>query len=158
MFPIPITHGLTIGEFAQMLNGEGWLSNHIQCKITIIKVANYRHDMKYTLPVKPSPNLNSQKSIWLYPSLCLFEGTIISQGRGTNFPFTVLGNPLLKGAYSFNFTPISIKGMAETPLHMNETCYGLDLRDYPIDGLMRIKKINISWMIEMYHAEFMADA
>ena len=152
MFPIPITHGLTIGEFAQMLNGEGWLSNHIQCKITIIKVANYRHDMKYTLPVKPSPNLNSQKSIWLYPSLCLFEGTIISQGRGTNFPFTVLGNPLLKGAYSFNFTPISIKGMAETPLHMNETCYGLDLRDYPIDGLMRIKKINISWMIEMYHA------
>jgi uncharacterized protein YbbC (DUF1343 family) len=152
MFPIPITHGLTIGEFAQMLNGEGWLNNQLQCKITIIKVANYRHDMKYTLPVKPSPNLNTQQSILLYPSLCLFEGTIISQGRGTNFPFTVLGNPLLKGAYSFNFTPISIKGMAETPLHMNETCYGLDLRDYPIDGLMRTKKINISWMIEMYNA------
>jgi uncharacterized protein YbbC (DUF1343 family) len=152
MFPIPITHGLTIGEFAKMLNGEGWLSNQLQCKITIIQVANYRHDMQYILPVKPSPNLNTQQSIWLYPSLCLFEGTIISQGRGTNFPFTVLGNPLLKEAYPFNFTPIPIKGMAETPLHMNEPCYGLDLRDYPIAKLMQTKKINISWMMDLYKA------
>ncbi|MDE3251256.1 MAG: DUF1343 domain-containing protein, partial [Bacteroidota bacterium] len=90
MFPIPIAHGLTVGEFAQMVNGEGWLTNHVICPVTIIPVANYRHDMPYTLPVSPSPNLNSAQSILLYPSLCLFEGTVISQGRGTYFPFTVL--------------------------------------------------------------------
>ncbi|MFL5808098.1 MAG: exo-beta-N-acetylmuramidase NamZ domain-containing protein [Flavisolibacter sp.] len=117
-FPIPITHGMTIGEFAQMINGEGWLPNGLKCKIKIIRIKNYTHDIPYTLPVKPSPNLNTQQSIMLYPSLCIFEGTIISQGRGTYFPFTVLGDPSLKGKYSFSFTPVSIKGMAETPLHM----------------------------------------
>lgn len=152
MFPIPISYGLTAGEFAQMLNGQGWLANKEQCKIHIIKVANYAHDMPYTLPVKPSPNLNSQQSVMLYPSICLFEGTVISQGRGTYFPFTVLGNPELKGQYSFNFTPIGIKGMAETPLHMNQVCYGLDLRNYDIGKLRATGRINISWMIEMYRA------
>ncbi|HEU4471797.1 MAG TPA: DUF1343 domain-containing protein [Flavisolibacter sp.] len=151
-FPIPITHGMTIGEFAQMINGEGWLPNKAKCKIRIIPVANYNHDMPYVLPVKPSPNLNTQQSVMLYPSLCLFEGTVISQGRGTYFPFTVLGNPLLKGQYSFSFTPTGIKGMAETPLHMNEACYGLDLRNYDLTGLIRSKKINIQWMMEMYKA------
>lgn len=152
MFPIPITHGLTIGEFAQMVNGEGWLANKVKCRITIIPVANYNHDMPYTLPVKPSPNLNTQQSIMLYPSLCLFEGTVISQGRGTYFPFTVLGNPELKGQYSFSFTPVSLKGMSETPLHMNQVCYGLDLRDYDIDQLRKKKQVNIAWMIEMFKA------
>lgn len=152
MFPIPITHGLTIGEFALMLNGEGWLTNKEKCKIRIISVANYDHEMPYTLPVKPSPNLNSQQSIMLYPSLCWFEGTVISQGRGTYFPFTVLGNPELKGQYSFSFTPTGIKGMAETPLHMNQACYGLDLRNYDIEQLRKSKQLNIQWMIEMYKA------
>ncbi len=152
MFPIPITHGLTIGEFAQMVNGEGWLANKMQCKIKIIKVANYRHSMPYTLPVKPSPNLNTQQSILLYPSLCLFEGTVISQGRGTYFPFSVLGNPALKNQYAFSFTPTGIKGMAETPLHMNQACYGLDLRKYDIASLQKTKQINIGWMIELYKA------
>jgi uncharacterized protein YbbC (DUF1343 family) len=152
MFPIPISHGLTIGEFAQMANGEGWLTNKMKCKIKIITVANYNHDMPYTLPVKPSPNLNTQQSVMLYPSLCLFEGTVISQGRGTYFPFTVLGNPDLKGKYSFSFTPDSIKGMAETPLHMKQVCYGLDLRNYDIDKLYKSKRINIQWMKEMYNA------
>lgn len=152
MFPIPITHGLTIGEFAQMVNGEGWLANKVKCRITIIPVANYNHDMPYTLPVKPSPNLNTQQSIMLYPSLCLFEGTVISQGRGTYFPFTVLGNPELKGQYSFSFTPVSLKGMSETPLHMNQVCYGLDLRDYDIEQLRKKKQVNIAWMIEMFKA------
>jgi uncharacterized protein YbbC (DUF1343 family) len=151
-FPIPITHGMTIGEFAQMINGEGWLPNKLKCKIKIIPVANYTHDMPYTLPVKPSPNLNTQQSVMLYPSLCWFEGTVISQGRGTYFPFTVLGNPLLKDKYSFSFTPVGIKGMAETPLHMNQACYGLDLRNYDINILRKEKKLNIQWMIEMYKA------
>jgi uncharacterized protein YbbC (DUF1343 family) len=151
-FPIPITHGMTIGEFAKMINGEGWLSNKLECKIRIIPVANYTHETPYILPVKPSPNLNTQQSVMLYPSLCWFEGTVISQGRGTYFPFTVLGNPLLKDKYSFSFTPVGIKGMAETPLHMNEVCYGLDLRNYDIGILRKQKKLNIQWMIDMYKA------
>ncbi len=152
MFPIPITHGLTIAEFAGMLNGEGWLANGVTCKIKVIPVANYNHSMQYTLPVKPSPNLNSQQSIILYPSLCLFEGTILSQGRGTYFPFTVLGSPLLEGKYPFSFTPVGIKGMAETPLHMNKTCYGLDLRTANPRDVIKKKKINLQWMIELYNA------
>jgi len=152
MFPIPITHGLTVGEFAKMANGEGWLANKAKCKFRIIPVANYNHNMYYELPVKPSPNLNTQQSIMLYPSLCLFEGTIISQGRGTYFPFTVLGNPDLKGKYEFSFKPVGINGMAETPLHMNQDCYGLDLRNENVQELMKKKQINLKWMMEMYKA------
>jgi len=151
-FPIPITHGMTIGEFAQMINGEGWLPNKQKCKIKIIPIAGYNHDMPYTLPVKPSPNLNTQQSVMLYPSLCLFEGTVISQGRGTYFPFTVLGNPLFNNKYAFSFTPTGIPGMAETPLHMNEACYGLDLRKYDPEQLRKSKKINLQWMMEFYKA------
>jgi len=152
MFPIPITHGMTIGELAGMYNGEGWLANRIKCKITVIPVANYRHDLEYYLPVAPSPNLNTQQSILLYPSLCLFEGTIISQGRGTHFPFTVLGNPDLKGKYAYSFTPESIKGMSETPLHQNKTCFGLDLRKYDTAEIRKTGQINLKWLIEMYQA------
>jgi uncharacterized protein YbbC (DUF1343 family) len=152
VFPIPVAHGMTIAEFAQMINGEGWLPNKMVCKLKIIPVANYRHDMPYTLPVKPSPNLNTQQSVMLYPSMCLFEGTIISQGRGTMFPFTVLGSPALKGQYSFSFKPVSIPGMAGTPLHMNEVCYGEDFRDYDINELRKSGRINIQWMIDFYKA------
>lgn len=152
MFPIPITHGMTIGEFAQMINGEGWLPNGLKCRIKIIPVANYSHNMPYTLPVKPSPNLNTQQSVMLYPSLCLFEGTILNHGRGTYFPFTILGSPELKDKYSFSFTPVGIPGMAETPLHMNRICYGLDLRQYDIGQLRKTGKINLKWMIEIYKA------
>ena len=152
MFPIPITHGMTVGELAQMYNGEGWLANQVKCKITVIPLDNYTHKMEYTLPLAPSPNLNTQQSILLYPSLCLFEGTIISQGRGTHFPFTVLGNPNLKGKYTFSFKPVSIKGMAETPLHQDQVCYGLDLRKYNTGELRKSGKINLSWLIEMYKA------
>ncbi|HEY6506261.1 MAG TPA: DUF1343 domain-containing protein [Chitinophagaceae bacterium] len=152
MFPIPISHGLTVGEFAQMVNGEGWLTNKVKCNIRIIPVANYTHDMAYTLPVKPSPNLNTQQSIMLYPSTCLFEGTYLNHGRGTYFPFTVLGSPELKGKYDFSFTPTGLKGMAETPLHMDKLCYGLDLRDYDINLLRKSKQINIQWMMELYKA------
>ncbi len=151
-FPIPITHGMTIGEFAQMINGEGWIANKQQCKLKIIPLKNYTHGMDYTLPVAPSPNLNTQQSILLYPSLCLFEGTILSQGRGTYMPFTVLGAPALKGKFDFSFTPVSLKGMSETPLHQDQACYGLDLREYKLDSFRKKGRINIRWMIDLYKA------
>ncbi|WP_432708490.1 exo-beta-N-acetylmuramidase NamZ family protein [Pedobacter sp.] len=150
--PIPIVHGLTVGEYAQMLNGEGWLKDKVKCDIKVITMANYNHDMPYNLPVKPSPNLNTDQSILLYPTLCLFEGTYVSQGRGTQYPFTVLGAPALKGKYAFNFTPKSIKGMAETPLHQDQACYGLDLRNYDVANIRRDKMLNLNWLIELYQA------
>lgn len=149
-FPIPIAHGMTIAEFAQMINGEGWIPGKKKCRLRIVPVANYQHDLPYTLPVPPSPNLNTQESIILYPTLCLFEGTIISQGRGTHFPFTVLGAPALKGQYDFSFTPVSIPGMSETPLHMNDTCYGRDFRKYDLEKLKKLKRVQIEWMLELY--------
>lgn len=154
MHPIPITHGCTIAEFAQMINGEGWggVTKANPCKLKIIKVANYTHDMPYTLPVLPSPNLNTQQSILLYPSLCWFEGTIISQGRGTYMPFTVLGAPALKGRYPFSFKPVSLKGMSETPLHQNEDCYGLDLRTYDANLLRKSRQLNLNWLMKLYKA------
>lgn len=151
-FPVPITHGMTVGEFAKMVNGEGWLPRGLQCKINIVPVANYNHDMYYVLPVKPSPNLNTQQSIMLYPTTCIFEGTVLNYGRGTYYPFTIIGAPKLKGKYDFSFTPINIKGMSETPLYMNEVCYGIDLRNYDIGLLLKEKKINIKWIKELYDA------
>ncbi len=151
-FPIPITHGMTVGEFAQMVNGEGWLPNKAKCRIKVIKVKDYRHDMYYTLPVGPSPNLNTQQSVMLYPSLCLFEGTIVSQGRGTHIPFTVLGAPALKGKFDFSFTPQSIPGKSETPLHQDQACYGLDLRNYDVKALHEKGRVNIRWIMDMYKA------
>jgi len=151
-YPIPIAHGMTIGEFAQMINGEGWIPGKLVCELKIIPVQNYRHDMLYTLPVKPSPNLNTQQSVMLYPSTCLFEGTILNLGRGTYFPFTILGSPLLKGSYPFSFTPVSLPGMSETPLHMNQVCYGIDLRNYDCNQLVKSGRINLDWMIELYNA------
>lgn len=152
MFPLPMSHGLTVAEFAQMANGEGWLANKAKCKLKIVPVANYSHDMPYTLPVKPSPNLNTQQAVLLYPSTCMFEGVYINHGRGTMYPFTVLGSPELKGKYTFSYTPRSIKGMAETPLFMNEVCYGLDLRNYDVELLRKAGKINLQWIIELYKA------
>jgi uncharacterized protein YbbC (DUF1343 family) len=135
-----------------MLNGEGWLKNKVKCRLKIIEIANYSHDTPYELPVMPSPNINTQQAILLYPSLCLFEGTIISQGRGTYHPFTVLGAPALKGKYSFSFQPLSIKGMSETPLHQDKNCYGIDLRTYNINSFWKTRQINLKWLIELYKA------
>lgn len=152
MFPLPMSHGLTVGEFAQMANGEGWLTDGVKCEIEVIKVKNYTHDTPYELPVKPSPNLNTQQSVMLYPSTCMFEGVYLNHGRGTYYPFTVLGSPELKGIYNFSFTPTGIKGMAETPLFKDEVCYGLDLRDFDIDILRKSKQINLQWIMELYEA------
>ena len=106
--------------------------------------------MPYTLPVKPSPNLNTQQAIMLYPSTCMFEGVYVNHGRGTHNGFTLLGSPEYKGIYSFSYTPTSIKGMAESPLFMNEVCYGLDLRTYDVELLRKSRKINIQWIMELY--------
>jgi uncharacterized protein YbbC (DUF1343 family) len=146
----PMTHGMTIGEFAQYLNGEGYLKE--QCKINIIKVANYNHNMPYVLPVHPSPNLNTQQAVMLFPSLCMFEGTAINEGRGTYMPFTILGAPALKGKYSFSYKPVSIPGMSESPINKDSVCYGLDLRNYDISKLRKSRQINLSWVIELYNA------
>lgn len=151
MHPIPITHGMTIGEYALMINGEGWLKNGLKCALEVIKMENYTHQSSYTLPVKPSPNLNTRQAILLYPSLCLFEGTIISQGRGTPFPFTVLGAPALRGKYAFSFTPKSIAGMSATPLHQDHECFGIDLRETDTE-VFKNGKINIAWLLEFYQA------
>ena len=150
-FPIPIAHGMTIAEFAQMINGEGWIPDGRKAKLKIVKNANYSRDMEYVLPVKPSPNLNTHQSIMLYPSTCLFEGTRLNHGRGTMFPFTVFGSPLYKGIYSFSYTPVGIPGMAETPLFKDEVVYGLDLRNYDTKQLRRSGKLNIQWMIDLYN-------
>lgn len=152
MFPIPMSHGLTVAEFAKMANGEGWLTNKVKCLLKIIPAANYNHSMYYTLPVKPSPNLNTQQSIMLYPSTCMFEGVYINHGRGTYYPFTVIGAPYFKDKYSFSFTPTGIKGMAETPLFADQVCYGLDLRNYDVNLLLKSKKINLQWIMELYKA------
>ena len=150
MHPVPVVHGMTIAEYAQMINGEGWLKNKVKCKLKIIKVANYTRDMPYVLPVSPSPNLNSAQSILLYPHICFFEGTNISLGRGTLFPFQVLGSPLLKDKYSFSFKPVSIPGMSDNPPLKDQVCYGLDLKNYNTDTLRRSGKLNLAWVIALY--------
>lgn len=126
-FPIPVVYGLTTGEIAQMINSEGWMESE-KCNLTIIRNKNYTHKDQYNLPVKPSPNLPNARSIELYPSLCLFEPTVISIGRGTTYPFQVIGYPDSTFG-EFSFTPVSIKGMSKYPKHENQTCYGIDLRN-----------------------------
>ena len=132
LIAIPIVHGMTVGELANMMNGESWFKDGVQCKLEVVPMKNYKHTLSYTLPVKPSPNLPTQNSILWYPSLCLFEGTVISVGRGTQTPFEIIGNPDLNG-YDFAFTAHPIDSMSIHAPHENRTCYGLDLRNekYP---------------------------
>ncbi|MDC0007051.1 DUF1343 domain-containing protein [Winogradskyella sp.] len=127
MHPIPLVHGMTIGEYAKMINGETWLKNKSQCTITIVEMLNYNHNSTYSLPIRPSPNLPNDQSILLYPSLGLFEGTNINAGRGTEYQFQRYGTPFLdKTHYQFNYTPIANFG-SKYPKHENEVCYGVDL-------------------------------
>ncbi|WP_409151037.1 exo-beta-N-acetylmuramidase NamZ domain-containing protein [Sphingobacterium sp. BS-2] len=149
-FPIPIVHGLTVAEFALMANGEGWLGNGLKCKLSVVKNANYKHSLMYRLPVNPSPNLNTPESILLYPTTCLFEGVSLNHGRGTDFPFTVVGAPMFMGIYQFSYTPVSMPGRAEDPLYQDQVCYGLDLRGTDFEALVKSKKINLAWMIDLY--------
>jgi len=134
MHPIPLLHGLTVGELAQMINGEKWLkSKPDTCRLEVVTMENWKHGDPYWLPVKPSPNLPNDQSIRLYPSLCLFEGTNISVGRGTYYPFQVLGNPEEKYG-NFTFKPVSLPGFDTNPMYKDKTCYGVDLREYPFEG------------------------
>lgn len=126
MLPIPVLHGCTIGELAQMINGEGWLGNNLQCPLKVITIEDWKHGQPYSLPVKPSPNLPNDQAIALYPSLCPFEGTSVSVGRGTDFPFQIIGSPTTKNL-KFRFMPHSMKGSDKHPLHQDTYCYGLNL-------------------------------
>lgn len=150
IFPIPISHGLTMGEFANMVNGEKWLKNGVQCDVEIIKNDHYKHEEVYILPVKPSPNLNNQNAIYGYPSICLFEGTCISLGRGTQTPFQVIGHPSLKGKYNYSFTPKSIVGMSKNPPLENQECFGVDLKNSQPSPLQKSSKLNLYWLLEFY--------
>ena len=143
MHPIPILHGLTIGELANMINGEGWLKGKRQCKLKVIPMAGWKHGQPYSLPVKPSPNLPNDQSIKLYPSLCFFEATQVSVGRGTEFPFQVIGAPNPKYG-KFKFTPKSVSG-AKNPLLKDKLCYGTDLREYEFEG-----GLSLQFLLDFY--------
>lgn len=141
MHPIPIVHGMTIGEYAGMVNGQYWLEDSLQCDLTVLKCLNYKHDMFYALPVAPSPNLRSAISIRLYPSLCLFEGTTVSVGRGTDTPFELYGHPKMPKD-SFSFSPKSQQG-AIYPKHQNVSCGGIFLGDAPLTS-----RFDLSYLID----------
>ncbi|MFC7357104.1 exo-beta-N-acetylmuramidase NamZ domain-containing protein [Jejudonia soesokkakensis] len=145
MHPVPVVHGMTIAEYAQMINGEKWLNIGIQCDLTVIPMDNYLHEKNYSLPVKPSPNLPNDQSINLYPSLCFFEGTVVSAGRGTDKQFQIFGAPELPSEkFTFQFTPQSNEG-AKYPKFKGQLCNGRDLSEAP-----QLDKINLEWLIEAY--------
>lgn len=149
MHPIPVVHGMTIGEYGRMINGEGWLAKGIHCKLQVVTMDNYDHNTRYVLPIAPSPNLQTPEAIYLYPSLCLFEGTPISIGRGTNIPFQVYGHPQLT-AGDYYFTPRPIKGVSENPPQNGQKCRGYNLSDYATANLQGSNSFNIQYLIEAY--------
>lgn len=151
LHPVPIVYGMTIGEYAQMVNGEKWLANGVSCQLSVIPIKNYSHLTRYVLPVAPSPNLQSMQSVYLYPSLCLFEGTPISVGRGTARPFEVVGHPKLK-KMDFTFTPKAIPGKSEKPVCNGELCFGYDLGEFAREFLGKSNSVNIFWIIDLYNA------
>lgn len=145
MHPIPIVHGMTIGEYAKMINGESWLSGKLKCDLSVIKITNYSHSTLYEPPIPPSPNLPNYKSIRLYPSLCLFEGTSISVGRGTDNQFQIYGSPELNPMiYNYQFKPLPNRG-AKNPKHQNKLCYGENLKNSKIK-----KGIQLSFILRAY--------
>jgi len=148
--PIPVVYNMTDGELAQMINGEYWLHDSLQCDLTIIKNKNYTHHSIYELPVKPSPNLPDFQSVYLYPSLCFFEGTKISVGRGTALPFQIIGHPAFT-EYPFTFTPKSIAGVSEHPKFANQKCSGLNLQKYYPSLNDPPQQLNLSWLLNFYH-------
>jgi uncharacterized protein YbbC (DUF1343 family) len=152
LHPVPIVYGMTIGEYAKMINGEKWLKNGVQCNLTVIPLKNYTHNSTYSLPLRPSPNLPNDKSINLYASLCMFEGTNVSCGRGTETQFQVFGSPyLLSDIYNFTFTPQPNFG-SKKPKNMNQECHGLDL-----SKTENLNSLNFSWLIDAYNSTAQKD-
>jgi uncharacterized protein YbbC (DUF1343 family) len=148
MHPLPVAYGMTIGELAQMINAQGWLRGGVRCDLTLIPCENYTHGSAYSMPVRPSPNLANDHAILLYPSTCFFEGTVISEGRGTAMPFEVYGHPEIKGPFSF--TPRSIEGVASNPKFKGQVCYGEDLRNFsPVEGW---SQLFLEFLIDAYDA------
>ncbi len=146
LHPVPVVYGMTIGEYARMVNGEGWLKDGIQCDLGIVPLVNWTHHTFAQIPEAPSPNLPTINAIYLYPSLCFFEGTDISIGRGTCHPFEVFGHPAMKG-FAFSFTPESIPGKSLHPPHKGELCLGLDLREFYTTHPAMFGRINLVWLL-----------
>lgn len=146
MHPVPVVHGLTIAEYAQMINGEKWLKNGIQCDLNIVEMKNYSPSQNYELPIKPSPNLPNAKAINLYPSLCFFEGTNVNAGRGTSNQFQIFGSPFLEtSVFEYEYTPQSMNG-AKYPKHENKLCYGMNL-----ENQNTLDYLNLDWLLQAYH-------
>jgi uncharacterized protein YbbC (DUF1343 family) len=143
MHPVPVVYGMTIGEYAQMINGENWLKNKIKCDLKVIPLKNYKHASSYHLPIRPSPNLPNDKSINLYPSLGFFEGTPVNAGRGTEFQFQRYGTPNFPKS-EFTYTPQPNFG-SKYPKHQGNTCNGVDLTNVP-----KQSKVNIKWLVDAY--------
>lgn len=147
MHPIPVVHGMTLGELARMIDGEGWLRDGLRCKLTVIPCRGYTHRSRYRLPTAPSPNLPNMRAVYLYPSLCFFEGTPVSLGRGTDFPFQAYGHPELQG--DFSFTPRSNAGAKNPPLK-DKLCHGVDLRTSPSDERIWEREVDLGYVIDCY--------
>ena len=152
MHPVAMVHGMTIGEYAQMINGERWLKDSLRCDIKIVSCKNYAHNLLYKLPVRPSPNLPDMESVYLYPSLCLFEGTNISVGRGTDKPFQCIGKPGFDGG-NYTFTPKPIPGVADDPPYKNQECKGFLLEDFPEKYLINSRQLYLMWLTGCYEKE-----
>jgi len=150
MHPVPLVYGLTVGELALMINGEGWLGNGLRCVLKVIPCANYTHRSRYKLPVNPSPNLQNMEAIYLYPSIALFEGTIMNVGRGTPFSYQVFGHPEYPD-HSFSYTPRASSSNV-SPKHMDRVCYGPDLRKIPLDSLRSADRIDLSFLFHAFAA------
>ena len=149
MHPVPIVYGMTIGEYARMINGEKWLANGVQCDLTVIKLEGYTHETRYALPVAPSPNLQTTEAIYLYPSLCLFEGTNVSVGRGTDQPFEMYGAPGMQSG-DYRFTPRAIPGVSENPPFKGLECRGYLLHDIAAENLNNPGRLNLSYLLTAY--------
>lgn len=149
LHPVPIVYGMTIGEYAKMINGEKWLKDAAQCDLNVIACKNWKRNSEYELTVKPSPNLPNYRSIQLYPSLCFFEGTVVSAGRGTDFPFQTYGHPLMNG-FNFEFKPRSIIGASKHPKFEGKICKGEDLRVYDINHLRTNGQLDLSFLLNAY--------
>ena len=153
--PITTVHGMTLGELALMINGEGWLDEGRKCDLEVVPCLGYSHSDKYSLIVPPSPNLKDMRSVYLYASTCYFEGTVVSLGRGTDHPFEMYGHPEMEG-HSYSFIPRSVPG-AKSPMYQDRTCYGTDLRQKPLDEIWK-ERINLEYVVEAYNALDMGGA